>query len=118
MARLRTKNLTIEEATAVTLFETMQLVAYPTGRPRKVFFLYCNPNTVMAPAFFWCKCPGPQRHELVVLPQAMYDAAYEMTGYDDWLVSRIHAWRGEDADLLKRWTAHLKEGKPCPVRNQ
>jgi len=107
-----------ERTTATALFETMRLVAYPAGRPRRVFFLYCNPNPVMVPAFFRCRCPGPRRHELVVLPHARYDALHGMIGYDDWLVSDIHAWRGEDAPLLHRWMAHLREGAPCPVRNQ
>lgn len=107
-----------EKTDAATLFETTQQVAYPAGRPRKVFLLYCDPNTIRAPAFFRCQCPGPRRHELVVLPHALYDAAYAMIGYDDWLVARIHAWRGEDGDLLRRWTAHLQEGTPCPVRHQ
>jgi hypothetical protein len=118
MVRQRTRNLTTEEANAVTLLETMRLIEYPAGRPRKVFFLYCNPNTAIAPAFFRCHCPGPRRHELMVLPQALYDATYEMIGYDDWMVASIHAWRGEDANLLNRWITHMRDGTPCPVWNQ
>lgn len=112
-----------EKTNAITLFEMANQQEYPHGRPKKLFILsggLINVNNPQAPpthGFFHCHCPG-QRHEMVVLPKQMYDEAYSMIGYDNRLIASIHAWRGGDAELLQRWIKHLKEGAPCPVKNQ
>ena len=116
--------MTYKGIDAATLYGLANLVEYPPGRPRKVFFVaggvidQSRPNNIIAPAFFHCHCPGPQRHEMVVLPPAMYQQTHEMIGYDNRLVASIHAWRGADQDLLQRWITHVERGALCPVRNQ